>query len=819
MSFWENNKGTFKAAGRSVANGTKAVGKAGVRTYKKNEAKRNGVEYNDPYPQESKSGETYIPYQAKALPSKEKLLSYQPPPKRNVGVHSIPKRGESAQYVNPTVTSTVSAPPTPVTQPQYQQPQAQQPVQSQPQQEELPLYQVQPLAEPQAQVQHPAPAQPQIPTYNQNVQDTPHQPLPQVQIQPVQPPQLVAPPQLPLRSAVPPSLPSRNSSATIPQQSSTVTPVVTQQPDVAPVKPKPVLRDPTSFAPPPRRVDLPPLRSSRHGSQNSVPLVSSAAATQQDASFGAPVAPITTTDSESSTPIKKKPPKPKKLQVDQPLQQQTQTAQGQGQQFNLNAFPNPRMPQTPETEEQEEEDYTNPPKPPRPQNENRTLPPMPVRRTTNEDIAPPPMPARHNMNESTPPPMPSRNQADAVAAVSQKKAPPPKPLKKPSTLDSSPPPYSNNPASNSQGDVLNELNSIFQRMNMNKNSDNLVHQLEPKEKPEVVIKPKVKPEIAAKPKINPEITAKPVIETKSERSKPPVPVHRERTPQKSPTPPPVPPSRNYSRAPAPVPVPTPVISKPSGPPQLDLELHTGWFAKRDGPLQLPKDLEGLNYKTTFLTGMGIGGKQTFNITARLKDLSIITYKFEYSSGNINDVNVVIGNFVPSPLEKIPTKEELVANHERFGEYVAGWCEHHKGKTVGRGECWDLAKEALQKGCGNHAFVSTYVIHGYPILQVANSGSGIHFINSNQQLDDIRRGDILQFKTCTFFDPATGVTGTCGQPDHTAIVVRKEGDKLILLEQNLGGRRYVVDGECIIKNLTQGEMYVFRPMPKEWAGEL
>ena len=116
-------------------------------------------------------------------------------------------------------------------------------------------------------------------------------------------------------------------------------------------------------------------------------------------------------------------------------------------------------------------------------------------------------------------------------------------------------------------------------MNMNKNSDNLVHQLEPKEKPEVVIKPKVKPEIAAKPKINPEITAKPVIETKSERSKPPVPVHRERTPQKSPTPPPVPPSRNYSRAPAPVPVPTPVISKPSGPPQLIWNYTPGGLPK------------------------------------------------------------------------------------------------------------------------------------------------------------------------------------------------------------------------------------------------
>lgn len=47
MSFWDNNKDTFKAAGiataKGIGKGGAALGRAGVRTYKQHEAKRNGA--------------------------------------------------------------------------------------------------------------------------------------------------------------------------------------------------------------------------------------------------------------------------------------------------------------------------------------------------------------------------------------------------------------------------------------------------------------------------------------------------------------------------------------------------------------------------------------------------------------------------------------------------------------------------------------------------------------------------------------------------------------------------------------------------------
>lgn len=109
--------------------------------------------------------------------------------------------------------------------------------------------------------------------------------------------------------------------------------------------------------------------------------------------------------------------------------------------------------------------------------------------------------------------------------------------------------------------------------------------------------------------------------------------------------------------------------------------------------------------------------------------------------------------------------------------------------------------------------------GTRFLQIKNSGSGVEFMNGLQQLDEIRRGDILQFKSCTFFNPVTGVTQTVGAPDHTSIVVKNDGTRLDVVEQNVNNVRKVRDGEYILKNLTAGEVFVYRPMPTEWAGSL
>lgn len=887
MSFWDNNKDSFKSAGKStfkgITSGTKAVGQAGYRTYKKNEAKRKGVEYHDPIKNESKSGETNVPYNPSPLPSKDKLSSYQPPPKRNVGTFGVPQRGEASHYSAPAPTSGQST--YPANQQQYQHPNEIQT--SSGYQEPPPEYLVDSNSNMQGfsagseyqRTAHPAPASttytpanqtsfialPQptsIATDNaiQNIQQqynsvlkqpSPAPGLPPLQHQPgnlVNPP---LPPQVPQKSNVPPSLPSRTSVASV--ASSTSQQSVGQGSFVnaqEQPKPKPALPDPGSFAPPPRRRDQQPIKpkiltnNSTMGNEKMLsPLVQGQSSSlniglhplksiserehqsdYSDALLKPPSLPSRTSSSHSNLPLKQKPPKPKKLQGDSSIT--TSHTPGYNSNYTHNVF-----------SARSEEEYATPPKPPRPvEDEEYTNPPKPPRPVEDEEYTNPPKPPRPvEDDEYTNPPKPPRPQTQNSSAVtpraipdatelSNKKPPPPKPLKKPSTLDgstSSPPLYSEldnlfskpkqiiSEPTNSQSAVLSELNSIFQKMNFNKTESEA-----PASSPEVKPKPKPKPVPKPKPEM---ITKKQELPETSIRiattTKPPPPVRRLSTPHKSPSPPPVPPARNYSRAPAPPP------PKQSGPPNLDLELSSGWYAKTNGPLQLPKVFHGINHKFSYTTSSGSYGKGTTTLTVRLKDLSIVTYKFEYSNNDISNVNVVIEKYVPSPIDTTPSKQELIANHQRFGEYIASWCEHHRGKTVGRGECWDLAKEALQKGCGKHAFVSSYTIHGYPILQIGNVGNGVYFINNSQQLDEVRRGDILQFNACTFYDASTGVTQSAGAPDHTSVVIGKLGDKLMVLEQNVGGKRYVVDGEINLKNLTKGEVYVYRAMPHEWAGEL
>ena len=368
-------------------------------------------------------------------------------------------------------------------------------------------------------------------------------------------------------------------------------------------------------------------------------------------------------------------------------------------------------------------------------------------------------------------------------------------------------------------------------------------------KPEIHAKPEIKPKPAtdanpiihakpatgAKPIIHakPATGTKPIIHAKPALiAKPPVPPARRSTPDvasipspkplpalalgsASVTPPPPPPPRNYNRPAEALP------SKPERPPTLNLEVSSGWLDPNSDSSQMPKDLQGLNYNSS--SQSSIFGSTTTHIhklNLRLKDLSILRYVISWTNSDFANAKVEILEYIPSPIvHNVPSKSDLVGYSGRFGDYIASWCDHKMGQQVGRGECWDLAQEALLKGCGKHAMVSTYTHHGFPILRIAGSNSGISFIDGVGQFDEIRRGDILQFKSCIFVDKQAGSTKTVGAPDHTAVVLDNLGDKITVAEQNVNNTRFVVKGEYCLKDLTIGETYVYRPVPADWPGQL
>lgn len=284
------------------------------------------------------------------------------------------------------------------------------------------------------------------------------------------------------------------------------------------------------------------------------------------------------------------------------------------------------------------------------------------------------------------------------------------------------------------------------------------------------------------------------------RTVPPPPPTRSRQPV-------APPSRN-----------TVVISHVWTEPDLDLELPSLWFTGSD-MMQLPKCFQGLNCQ---ISAGFVGDKQFRTYAFRGADLSTIKLKLTWKNDSPNPLDSLSQDlkFIPPP---VATKEMLIRGNEIFGEHVASWCEVKIGQQVGNGECWTLAHDSLQKGCGKHAFISSGLIHGALLYTVKANGEKPEVILPNVT-DDIKRGDILQFKSCFFKYPT--MTMTYGAPDHTAIVLDvQEGSQggllknLKIIQQNMGGVKTVGEAEIDLGKLKGGDIKIFRPVEKDWVIDL
>jgi hypothetical protein len=120
-----------------------------------------------------------------------------------------------------------------------------------------------------------------------------------------------------------------------------------------------------------------------------------------------------------------------------------------------------------------------------------------------------------------------------------------------------------------------------------------------------------------------------------------------------------------------------------------------------------------------------------------------------------------------------------------------------GKTVGSGECWDLAQEALDAGGADWSRPFQF---GLPL---------------DPERDEIRAGDIIQFKSVRIekrLENGGKLFHTIGAPDHTAIIIGVEGKKKYrLAQQNSDRRRYVVASDVDLNSITSGKFWIYRPL--------
>lgn len=121
--------------------------------------------------------------------------------------------------------------------------------------------------------------------------------------------------------------------------------------------------------------------------------------------------------------------------------------------------------------------------------------------------------------------------------------------------------------------------------------------------------------------------------------------------------------------------------------------------------------------------------------------------------------------------------------------ILAFCDANKGKKVGKGECWDLAKEALNSA--EAIWIPPYA-----------------FGKELKKKDAIQAGDIIQFEKVTIEYP----DGAWKElPHHTAIVYKViEGQKLLMAEQNANGKRFVIFSEIDLSYIKKGKYTVYRP---------
>ncbi len=119
-----------------------------------------------------------------------------------------------------------------------------------------------------------------------------------------------------------------------------------------------------------------------------------------------------------------------------------------------------------------------------------------------------------------------------------------------------------------------------------------------------------------------------------------------------------------------------------------------------------------------------------------------------------------------------------------------------GTKVGRGECWDLAQQALDFSDSlwrrPHQF-------GFPL----------------KKGEAVLAGDIIQFQSTRFEWTKGNQSGwkQLGFPNHTSIVYAVKGSQIQLAHQNVNGVKKVVLEVIDLKHIVSGTYQIYRPYKK------
>jgi myosin tail region-interacting protein MTI1 len=158
----------------------------------------------------------------------------------------------------------------------------------------------------------------------------------------------------------------------------------------------------------------------------------------------------------------------------------------------------------------------------------------------------------------------------------------------------------------------------------------------------------------------------------------------------------------------------------------------------------------------------------------------------------------------------PEKDESAEIRQK----VVAFCKERLGKQVGDGECGTLAAEALAAAGAKsvHDFKQAPgpgdFVWGEPVfvLEVRDGKR-----TREPAKAAAKPGDIIQYRDAVL---RTASGGLFLASHHTAVVIEaKSNGDLVVLEQNINGKKQVARSTLRPNGLTAGWLRVYRPVPK------
>ena len=249
---------------------------------------------------------------------------------------------------------------------------------------------------------------------------------------------------------------------------------------------------------------------------------------------------------------------------------------------------------------------------------------------------------------------------------------------------------------------------------------------------------------------------------------------------------------------------------------------TEWYASNS---PIPPYLNG-SPEIRFAGSFGSSGPSTkiARGVVLFSDLSICWYSVTYGRGT---PATRWARFRPCP-SPISSAAALRHAAETHGAAVAAFAEQAaaSGRPVARGECWDIAHEALLHasslfGPRDAPVLSTSRAHGHLLFCGKPGGVG----RWRGADDRFRAGDVVEWRSVRIGGAQPGSFSILGDPDHTAVLVadtvprcavadgmsvRPADVGVLTVVEQTAGRAPKRESYDLAK-LLQGEVWVYRPI--------